>query len=443
MFFLRSFPLRFFTIPELLCLLIVFSQSFAENPVTLTLLSPDNGSITPDTRPATDPFVEHSSDLSIPAPTRFVWNSINAEVPYTYSFLLAEDSAFTSNRIQYVGITDTQCAVWNLKINTKYFWMVSARDSIDSVINSAIYSFKTPDLWPRMIFIEGTTNVRDIGGRVTMDGKTVAQGLFYRSAEFNQTYTVTACGLDQLRQLGIVSEIDLRNSGENPQIVMNWLRTFIRPINDDGGGMDLYSSGLLNTPGAICTVFKALADKRNYPLILHCRIGADRTGTIVALLEALLGMSELQMGEDFIWTSLSLNGIRDTAGLDWKYLMEDLRSFDKEHGTIHKGCWNYLQTIGLSVNELIAIRKIFINDDHLPFPQLSVSDRNVWKSTLHGKTITCYPALSGLTLQNRKQLSGSDIFDLTGKRISNKGIPGHENNTPQSTAGIRIVRIKK
>jgi protein-tyrosine phosphatase len=294
-----------------------------------------------------------------------------------------------------------------------------------------------------MILIEGTTNVRDIGGRITMDGKMVAQGLFFRSAEFNQTYTVTARGLDQLRQLGIVSEIDLRNSGENPQIVMTWLRNYIRPVTDNGGGMDSYSSGLLNTPGTICTVFKALADKRNYPLILHCRIGADRTGTIAALLEALLGLSELQMVQDYIWTSLSVNGIRDTASAEWKDMMSNLRSFDKEHGTIHQGCWNYLQTIGVSVKELIAIRKIFINDDRQPFPELSVTDHHAWKSSSPGKTKYCL-TLSGSSLTNRKQLNASGIFDLTGKRIFSAGKAGHENNNLMSSApGLHIARIRE
>jgi protein-tyrosine phosphatase len=443
MLFSRIVPLRSLCTFAVSFLLFTFSESIAETTTTLTLLSPENGTITLDTRPATDPFVAHSSDSSQPSPTRFIWNSIASPGLYTYSFLLSEDSAFNSNRIAFTGITDTQCAVWNLKINRKYFWTVSARDSTGIVINSAIYTFKTPDLWPRMIFIEGTTNVRDIGGRITIDGKMVAQGLFYRSAEFNQTYTVTARGLDQLRQLGIVSEIDLRNSSENPQIVMTWLRNFIRPVTDNGGGMDSYSSGLLNTPGTICTVFKALADKRNYPLILHCRIGADRTGTIAALLEALLGLSELQMGQDYIWTSLSVNGIRDTAGVEWKDMMSNLRSFDKERGTIHQGCWNYLQTIGVSVKELIAIRKIFINDDHQPFPELSVTDRHTLKSISPDKSKYCL-AISGLSLTNRKQLNASDIFDLTGKRVFSSGKTGPgDNSCLNSTQRIHVVKYKE
>jgi protein-tyrosine phosphatase len=421
-------------------ILHIISTSF---PATLiSIISPENGSVTPDTRTATDPFVTHSSDSSIPSPTHFIWNTTALPDPHTYSFLLSEDTALSSNRIAYSGITDTQCAVWNLKINTRYFWMVSARDSIGTVVSSTVYSFKTPVLWPRMVFIDGTTNVRDIGGRFNMDGVVVAQGLFFRSAEFNQTYTVTARGLDQLKQLGIVCEIDLRNSDENPQIVMPWLRNFIRPVTENGGGMESYSSGLLNTPGTICTVFKVLADKRNYPMILHCRIGADRTGTIAALLEALLGLSELQMGQDYIWTSLSVNGIRDTAGGDWRDLITNIRSFDKEHGTIHQGCWNYLQKIGVTVNELIGIRKIFLNDDHQPFPNLSITDRHARKSSSFSKTQYSL-TLPGLTFSNRKQCNAATIFDLTGKRVSTTGNGANVNLNAKLTPGVHVVQIKE
>jgi hypothetical protein len=53
------------------------------------------------------------------------------------------------------------------------------------------------------MFLISPDNVRDIGGRPVMSGSMIRQGLFYRSAEFNQTYTVSPKGLDRLsRQAG-------------------------------------------------------------------------------------------------------------------------------------------------------------------------------------------------------------------------------------------------
>ena len=214
-----------------------------------------------------------------------------------------------------------------------------ATDSQGSRWGSPVLSFKTPDAWPRMIYIDGTTNVRDIGGRRNMDGLMIRQGLFYRGAEFNQTYTVTPKGIEQLKQLGIVCEIDLRNSTENPMPLPMQLKRYFCPTTNEGGGILDYEYGLVSTPGLYRDVFREMADSRNYPMICHCRLGADRAGTVVALLEALLGCSEQQMGENYIWTSLSVNGIRDTAFPEWRGVITHLKSFDKQDSTVQAGAW--------------------------------------------------------------------------------------------------------
>jgi protein-tyrosine phosphatase len=297
-----------------------------------------------------------------------------------------------------------------------------------------------------MLYIDGTTNVRDIGGMTTPEGNLIRQGLIFRSAEINQTYTVTPKGLDQLYRLGIVCEIDLRNSSENPRIVMPWLRRYIRPVNDDGSGMEPYLYGLKNTTGPIRSVFKELAITQNYPVFLHCRIGADRTGTITALLEALLGCSEQQMGMDYTWTSLSVNGIRDTTLVDWRDMIQYFRSFDKETATVQRGCWNYLQSIGVSVKELIAIRKIFTNDDRQPYPALSTANKLTDSKSVSLVTIHPHINLAGSSgIRFNQPMITPYIFDLSGKRVY---VPtatfsnSQESNIKKSpcAAGLYIVK---
>jgi protein-tyrosine phosphatase len=427
----------------------VKSEVVPDTQFSVTAISPAIGSITPDTRPAADPFVTHAegSDSSIPFPTSFCWSVSKKDLPITYTFFLSEDTAISASEAIVSGIKDTQFNAWNLKINTQYYWtiLVNGLDTTGIAFRSPLFSFKTPDLWPRMIRIDSTTNVRDIGGRVNMDGKMIGQGLFYRSAEFNQTYKTYPTGLDQLRRLGIVCEIDLRNRDENPQIVMPWLNKFIRPVTADGGGMDSYFSGLVNTPTTFRDVFKEMAIKQNYPMILHCRIGADRTGTVVGVLEALLGCSELQMGQDFIWTSLSKNGRRDTTDAAWNDAINYLKSFDKDgSASVQQGSWNYLQSVGVSVNELISIRKIFLNDDHQPFPTLSVINHNSRRQLLSGETHYSI-SLPGLAISNPEQLNTSKVYDLTGKRVYTAGKnPNNssELNNNRLTPGIHIIQNK-
>jgi protein-tyrosine phosphatase len=341
-----------------------------DSSVDIDIHIPANGSTTPDTRPSGNPFISHTLDSSIPTPTQFAWSAQGNDGSIVYDMSLSEDSIFTTTDLVAKGLTDTMLSVWNLKINTLYYWKISIMDGLNNVGNTSIFSFTTSDAWPRMIYIDGTTNVRDIGGRRNMDGLMIRQGIFYRSAEFNQTYIVTPKGIAQLKQLGIVFEIDLRNSGENPLPLPLLSVRYMRPITDSGAGIAEYKSGLVSTPQLYRDVFKEIANSSNYPLICHCRLGADRTGTVVALLEAILGCSEQQMGEDYVWTSLSIIGRRDTASQEWRDVISYLKSFDNPNSTIQAGAWNYLQVQGMTVDELIAIRKIFLDDDHQPFPAL-------------------------------------------------------------------------
>jgi protein-tyrosine phosphatase len=397
---------------------LVFPLYSSSDAVIIDLLVPADGSTTPDTRPASDPFINHVQDSSIPLPTQFVWSVQGNSRPFTYEIFISEDSIFDTTDIIASDLADTALPVWNLKINTAYLWKIRARDSLNSIVNSAVFSFKTPDVWPRMIYIDGTMNVRDIGGWPNKDGKTIRQGIFYRSAAFDGDYPVTPLGLSQLFSLGIVCEIDLRRSDENPQIVMPWLLHYVRPMTGSGDGVGKYLDGLQNTQGPVRDIFRAMADTQNYPMVLHCHVGADRTGTIAALVEALLGCSEQQMGLDFIWTSLSLNARHDTTSTDWHDVISYLKSFDTQDSTVQAGAWYYLQTVGVSVAELMAIRKFFLNDDRQPYPELSVDYR-----IIPGRHARCSPVCRFVAPSTqhaivvKKGVRRVQLYTLSGKKI--------------------------
>ena len=75
---------------------------------------------------------------------------------------------------------ETKLELENLEIACKYTWIVS-----ESGRTAAKASFVTEDRAPRMIHVSGVPNMRDIGGRVGLDGRRVKQGLVYRSAGLN------------------------------------------------------------------------------------------------------------------------------------------------------------------------------------------------------------------------------------------------------------------
>jgi protein-tyrosine phosphatase len=417
--------------------------------IFVNLLSPANGSTSSDTRPTDNPFIAHSAaDMSIPLPTQLSWKTAGTGVVKGFTVSVSEDSAFAVRSTFVCNDTVTQLSLWSLKINTPFYWKVAALDTNGFAWTSPVYSFTTPDVWPRMMYIEGTTNVRDIGGRRNADGLMIRQGIFFRSAEFNQTYTITATGISQLRQLGIVCEIDLRNSSENPLALPMPLIRYLRPITDAGGGIIEYRTGLETTPELYRDIFRELARSQNYPVIIHCRLGADRTGTVAAVLEALLGCSQKQMGDDYIWTSLSVNGIRDTASAEWQGVLAFLKSYDKQNSTIQAGAWNFLQTLGITVAELMSIRKIFLGDDRQPFPALGV--KAAGKVAVPVRRLAARLYVPGFSRENI--FSGADmrraaLYDLYGRRIRtfNRNLPCGEGKltAPRSGRGVGIISFEE
>ena len=425
-----------------LCVTLLVSFRFSTWPqqvsIGIELLYPTDNSVTLDTRPTDDPLISHDGDLSIPNPLSFYWNAAEGTPPIVYSLYVSKDSILDSTDRYAAGITETFYALWNLEINRKYFWMVSAKDDLGNSGNSSLQSFTTAAFWPRMLYIDGTTNVRDIGGCSTMEGKMIQQGLLYRSAEFNYRQCITEKGLEQLRRHGIVSEIDLKTNIEKPENVIPWLPRYIRPLSNDGDGMAYYLDGLTQTPEVVCAVFRAMADPQNYPMIIHCSLGADRTGEIVAMLEAILGCSEEHIVRDYTWSSLSTIGIRDTTFVPWNDFIAYVKSFDPENSTVQEGSRNFLQSIGVSEQELAGIRSIFLDNGCPSYSELpdyggAAARHASSKHRQNRPSIIISPHR-----YNRHASSGTHwgIFDLSGRRVS-----GNSGNDLPVFLTERITRL--
>ncbi|MBQ2630480.1 MAG: tyrosine-protein phosphatase, partial [Kiritimatiellae bacterium] len=86
-------------------------------------------------------------------------------------------------RLACVGpAAGTHAEICNLEIARTYIW--SAADGNGDVVASG--EFRTDDLAPRLLKVPGIVNLRDLGGRVGLDGRRVRQGLVFRSAGFNE-----------------------------------------------------------------------------------------------------------------------------------------------------------------------------------------------------------------------------------------------------------------
>ena len=203
----------------------------------------------------------------------------------------------------WVYITkDLSHDVYNLKAGTRYYWCVQRNGK-----RSAVFSFDTLSELPRCIRIDGISNIRDMGGYKVAGGK-IRQGLVYRGGELELHMHLTPDGAEEIRRLGIRTELDMR--GEARGLVDH---TTLEPLGVKRAFIpswpykDVFDKQEQN---ALHAFFKVFTSAKNYPIYFHCWGGADRTGTFAFLLGAFLGMSMEDLITEFEFTSLSIWGIR-------------------------------------------------------------------------------------------------------------------------------------
>ncbi len=167
------------------------------------------------------PFgVKGEKELSHPEEVVLSWPSeeiADGKTEYTVSISKSEDM----RKAQTYSTTENSLSVYNLEIATDYYWTVS----YDGETSDVMY-FTTSSAAPRNIYVDGITNVRDIGGWVTEDGTRTNQGLIYRCGRLNESkdngcaVIITEDGkIEMLEGLGIKPKlICVRFTQEKPVV---------------------------------------------------------------------------------------------------------------------------------------------------------------------------------------------------------------------------------
>lgn len=194
-----------------------------------------------------------------------------------------------------------------------------------------------------------TTNCRDLGGWAC-DGGKVRYGLLYRAGN------LVAADEDLfINQLGIRRELDLTADG-----------TPAYPGKMRFSGFSSYAMySLANTEAwrfNLGTVFDSV--QYGEPLIFHCSMGADRTGTLACVLEGLLGMSQSDVDKDYELTSFyypyrARNGNYQGGTADWAHLMAAITALSGS--TFRDKCVTFALSLGFTVSEINTFRKAMID----------------------------------------------------------------------------------
>ena len=281
---------------------------------------------------------EGKKDFSFPEPVRFEWEAEGESI-----LQISENESF---EFCYSVKGKGFCDFYNLKSDTRYFWRVMCKNEI-----SDTYFFDTKDELPRVIKIDGLTNIRDCGGWKIADGKRIRQGLLYRGSEMNSHVNITEDGLKTMREtLKIKSVLDLRGKAEIVEDVYKGKYVNIAV----GGYADFFGN-----PVAVREIFEFLFEEENYPLYFHCWGGADRTGTVAFLAGAVLGMSYEDLLDDYEFTSLSVWGARSRNTEEhFKKFYEILNSY--EGNTLKEKTENYLISCGVTKASIEEFRDFMI-----------------------------------------------------------------------------------
>lgn len=201
-----------------------------------------------------------------------------------------------------------------------------------------------------------TSNVRDLGGWAC-DGGTVKYGKLFRGGEF-QTADLDVF----INQLGIRHELNLRGTSEaDSEITI--LRDYVEYTCPEQYVWYTIQDSYKETWKEILRcVFDSVT--RNEPVYFHCSAGADRTGTVACILEAILGMSQSDIDKDYELTCFASGVSTDTAARrrnesEWSGLITQINNLSGD--TFRDKVIGWIATMGFTADEINAYRAAMID----------------------------------------------------------------------------------
>jgi protein-tyrosine phosphatase len=182
------------------------------------------------------------------------------------------------------------------------------------------------------IALEGACNARDVGGLPTVDGRVTRDGVLLRSDNLQD---LTAQDIKVLEAAGLGTVLDLRTSAEVeltgagplratgvPHVHLDLIpqgfdgrELLNRAVPEDNAGehaMDhFYLDYVKDAPAGIATALRTIANPHSGAVLVHCAAGKDRTGVVVALALALVGVKRDAIVADYSLTDQRIEAIRE------------------------------------------------------------------------------------------------------------------------------------
>lgn len=260
--------------------------------------------------------VTYPCRADIPVPFTVKWSHNENAMRTTVAVdtkAITSNNAYTLKTYEVTGLDNYP--LYNLLPNTTYYYKVTHVLPDGSLLEAKSGSFTTSNESVRLLYIDGTQNVRDLGGWSGLDGKKVKYGKLFRGAAFSDSsypgLMLTGKGRLALAELKIQAELNLGAVDSRTEIAQNCsykkvgYTNYATAITDSNARINFktileYIVSCLN--GTLAESGLSTVERNVY---FHCQGGCDRTGTLSFILLGLLGVSESDLAKEYELSSFS------------------------------------------------------------------------------------------------------------------------------------------
>ena len=234
-----------------------------------------------------------------PLPVKLTWSG-------KASSIMMSSSPFFDKEVSTITVSGSSTSkdVYNLIPGVKYYYKVLSSNGnvLKIACVTPVGNREGYESWPlRMINGSTVSNIRDLGGWSAANGSHIAYGKIYRGAKLGTTVTNEVSDI-LINQMGVSAHMDLRGIKNDESTVgpvltgVDFLKIPVEKNLGRGTGntQELYQL-------AIREIINWLGEGK--VIYFNCAGGADRTGTLAFLIEALLGVSESDMSKDYELTT--------------------------------------------------------------------------------------------------------------------------------------------